>query len=415
MNFKQKMSELWKKRISLKETVSGKENEEDSPISSIMEYKERIRAHKKKVLLYTAGAAAGCVLLLVGGKILIDKWTYNGYKVVTETVQEDTISTKYTKFGDNILKYGGDEVSLLDRQGNALWNEPQTMDNPSVDICGEYCVVYDKSATVMTVFNMEGKAGSIQTGLPVVKARVASQGVVAAVLEDGETTWINVYNVNGEEIVTGKTRVDSPGYPVDLSISDDGLLMAVSYLKVEDHKPASYVAFYNFGNIGQNQMDNMVSGYTYTDTLVPDVEYMGNSRAVAFRDNGFVIYQGRQIPEESVAVEVEDEILAAFCDDSYIGMVFRDTEGESAYRMEIYNSRGKLKCTAGVDVAFDHISISKDQVLLYNTNEFAVYSMKGTCRYQGALQEGNIRSFFKIARNRYMAVLDGGIETIKLG
>lgn len=415
MNFKQKMSELWKKRISLKETVSGKENEEDSPISSIMEYKERIRAHKKKVLLYTAGAAAGCVLLLVGGKILIDKWTYNGYKVVTETVQEDTISTKYTKFGDNILKYGGDEVSLLDRQGNALWNEPQTMDNPSVDICGEYCVVYDKSATVMTVFNMEGKAGSIQTGLPVVKARVASQGVVAAVLEDGETTWINVYNVNGEEIVTGKTRVDSPGYPVDLSISDDGLLMAVSYLKVEDHKPASYVAFYNFGNIGQNQMDNMVSGYTYTDTLVPDVEYMGNSRAVAFRDNGFVIYQGRQIPEESVAVEVEDEILAVFCDDSYIGMVFRDTEGESAYRMEIYNSRGKLKCTAGVDVAFDHISISKDQVLLYNTNEFAVYSMKGTCRYQGALQEGNIRSFFKIARNRYMAVLDGGIETIKLG
>lgn len=415
MNFKQKMSELWKKRPSLKPFASQKESEGGVPVSSVMEYKDRIRAHRKKVVLCTAGAAAGCILLLAGGKILIDNWTYSGYKVVTETVQEDTISTRYTEFGDNILKYGGDEVSLLDRQGNALWNEPQTIDNPSVDICGEYCVVYDKSGTVMTVFNMEGKAGSIQTGLPIVKARVASQGVVAAVLEDGETTWINVYDADGEEIVTGKTRVDSPGYPVDLSISDSGLLMAVSYLKVEDHKPASYVAFYNFGNTGQNQMDNMVSGYTYTDTLVPDVEYMGNSRAVAFRDNGFVIYQGRQIPEETVTVKAEDEILAAFCDDSYIGVVFRDTGGESAYRMEIYNSQGKLKCTTGVDVAFDHISISKDQVLLYNNNEFAVYSLKGTCRYQGAFQEGNIRSFFKVARNRYMVVLDGGIETIKLG
>lgn len=415
MNFKQKISELWEKRPSLKQFASQKENEEPSPVSSVMEYKDRIRARRKKLLLYAGGAVAGCILLLVGGKILIDKWSYSGYEVVTETVQEDTISTRYAEFGDHILKYGGDEVSLLDRQGNALWNEPQTMDNPLVDICGEYCVVYDKSGTVMTVFNTEGKAGSIQTGLPVVKAKVASQGVVAAVLEDGETTWINVYNVDGEEIVTGKTRVDSPGYPVDLSISDDGLLMAVSYLKVEDHKPASYVAFYNFGNTGQNQMDNMVSGYTYTDTLVPDVEYMGNSRAVAFRDNGFVVYRGKQIPEESVTVESEEEILAAFCDDSYIGMVFRDTEGESAYRMEIYNSQGKLKCTAGVDVAFDHISISKDQILLYNANEFAVYSLKGTCRYQGALQEGNIRSFFKVARNRYMVVLDGGIETIKLG
>lgn len=414
MNFKQKITELWEKWLSPKQLVHQKNDEEPAPVSSVMEYKDRIRTHRKKMMMCAGGAAAGCILLLAGGKLLIDKWTYNDYEVVTESVQEDTISTRYAEFGDHILKYGGDEVSLLDRQGNALWNEPQTMDNPVIDICGEYCVVYDKNGTAMTVFNTEGKAGNIQTSLPVMKARVASQGVVAAVLEDGETTWINVYAVDGEEIVTAKTRVDSPGYPVDLSISDDGLLMAVSYLKVEDNKPASYVAFYNFGNTGQNQMDNMVSGYTYTDTLVPDVEYMGNSRAVAFRDNGFVIYQGRQIPEEQVVVETEDEILAAFCDDSYIGMVFRDTEGESDYRMEIYNSQGRLKCTAAVDVAFDHISISKDQILMYNANEFAIYSMKGTCRYQGALKEGNIRSFFKVARNRYMAVLDGGIETIKL-
>lgn len=415
MNFKQKISELWEKRTFLKQAASEKKEESAAPVSSVTEYKDRIRARRKKVLLGTAGAAVCCVLLIAGGKLIIDRWTYDSYKVVTETVQEDTISTSYTEFGDNILKYGGDEVSLLDRQGNALWNEPQILDNPSVDICGEYCVVYEKSATVMTVFNMEGKAGSIQTGLPVVKARVAGQGIVAAILEDGDTTWINVYDVDGTEIVTAKTRLDSPGYPVDLSISDNGLLMAVSYLKVEDYKPASYVAFYNFGNTGQNQMDNMVSGYTYTDTLVPDVEYMGNSTATAFRDDGFVVYQGKQIPEESVTVETEDEILAAFCDDSHIGMVFRNTQGESPYRLEIYNSRGKLKCTADVDVAFDHISISKNQILLYNTNEFAVYSMNGTCRYQGALQEGNIRGFFKVARNRYMVVLDGGTETIKLG
>lgn len=415
MKFKQKMNELWEKRPSMKLPSFRRKEEQNIPVDSVMEYKERIKLHRRKVLLAGTGIAAGCALLLIGGKILIDKWTYSDYKVVTETVQEDTISTRYTEFGDNILKYGGDEVSLLNRQGEALWNEPQTVDNPMVDICGEYCVVYDKNGTAMSVFNMEGKAGSIQTALPVLKARVAGQGVVAAILADGETTWINVYDVNGEEIVTSKTRVDSPGYPVDLSISDNGLLMAVSYLKVEENKPASYVAFYNFGSTGQNQMDNMVSGYTYTDILVPDVEYMGNSRAVAFRDNGFVIYQGRQIPEETVVVETEEEILATFSDDTYIGMVFRETGGESAYRLEVYNSRGKLKCSAGVDVAFDHIAVSKNQILLYNNNEFAVYSMKGTCRYQGTLREGNIQSFFKVSKNRYMAVLDGGFETIKLG
>lgn len=380
-----------------------------------MKIKQKMKELRgKKALLLTAGIIIVCVFLIIGGKYLMDHWTYSGYKVVTETVQEDTISTNYIEFGDNILKYGGDEVSLLSRQGEILWNEPQTIDNPMVDICGEYCVVYGKNGTTMSVFNMSGKKGSIQTGMPVLKAKVAGQGVVAAVLEDGETTWINLYDVDGEEIVTGKTRVDSPGYPVDLAISDNGLLLCVSYLKVENNKPASYVAFYNFGNTGQNQMDNMVSGYTYAGTLVPDVEYLGNSRAVAFRDDGFEIYQGKQIPEEVKTVKVEDEILAVCSDDSYIGIVCRETGKSSDYRMDIYNSRGELECSTGVDMAFDHMAISKDQILLYNNNEFAVYTTKGVCRYQGAIKEGNLQSFFRVARNRYMAVLDGGVETIKL-
>lgn len=380
-----------------------------------MKIKQKMKELRgKKALLLTAGIIIVCVFLIIGGKYLMDHWTYSGYKVVTETVQEDTISTNYIEFGDNILKYGGDEVSLLSRQGEILWNEPQTIDNPMVDICGEYCVVYGKNGTTMSVFNMFGKKGSIQTGMPVLKAKVAGQGVVAAVLEDGETTWINLYDVDGEEIVTGKTRVDSPGYPVDLAISDNGLLLCVSYLKVENNKPASYVAFYNFGNTGQNQMDNMVSGYTYAGSLVPDVEYLGNSRAVAFRDDGFEIYQGKQIPEEVKTVKVEDEILAVCSDDSYIGIVCRETGKSSDYRMDIYNSRGELECSTGVDMAFDHMAISKDQILLYNNNEFAVYTTKGVCRYQGAIKEGNLQSFFKVARNRYMAVLDGGVETIKL-
>ena len=380
-----------------------------------MKIKQKMKELRgKKALLLTAGIIIVCVFLIIGGKYLMDHWTYSGYKVVTETVQEDTISTNYIEFGDNILKYGGDEVSILSRQREILWNEPQTIDNPMVDICGEYCVVYGKNGTTMSVFNMSGKKGSIQTGMPVLKAKVAGQGVVAAVLEDGETTWINLYDVDGEEIVTGKTRVDSPGYPVDLAISDNGLLLCVSYLKVENNKPASYVAFYNFGNTGQNQMDNMVSGYTYAGTLVPDVEYLGNSRAVAFRDDGFEIYQGKQIPEEVKTVKVEDEILAVCSDDSYIGIVCRETGKSSDYRMDIYNSRGELECSTGVDMAFDHMAISKDQILLYNNNEFAVYTTKGVCRYQGAIKEGNLQSFFKVARNRYMAVLDGGVETIKL-
>lgn len=384
-----------------------------------MDIKQKIKQiweeNSKKRSYRICGVAAAVLLLAVGGKAVADNRTYNGYKVVTETVREDTLSTRYARFGENVLKYGGDDVTLLNRQGGTMWNEPHTMENPLVDICQECCVIYDKGGRKMSVFNMEGKVGEIETDLPILKARTSKQGVVAAILEDGETTWVNVYDSQGEEIVTAKTRVDSPGYPVDLSISEDGLLLAVSYLGVKDNKPSSYVAFYNFGNTGQNQMDNMVSGYTYTETLVPQVKYMGNSRAVAFRDDGFVIFRGKQIPEESQTVKVQDEILSIFCDNNYIGLVFREKGGEDPYRMEIYDAAGRLKWSSGVKVPFDHIAISQDQIILHNSNEFAIYSMNGKCRYQGPFEEGKIQSMFKIARNRYMVVMDGGIETIKLG
>lgn len=413
MNIKQRIKDIWEKRHNLKRFFVVEEREGVSPELLDGMKKRLLRCKDSKVLHFLA-AAAGCVLLICLVKYTIDNWRYQSYKVVTETVQEDTVSVRYMEFGDYILKYGGDEVSLQDRQGEAIWNEPQTMDNPTVDVCDEYCVVYDKKGTALTIFNLEGKAGSIQTSLPILKAKVASQGVTAVILEDGETTWINVYTVKGEDIVTAKTRVDSPGYPVDLSISSDGLMLAVSYLKVENNKPASYVAFYNFGNTGQNQMDNMVSGYTYSDVLVPDVEYLNDSTAVAFRDDGFVIFKGKQIPEETVTVKTEDEILAVFSNEECIGLVFRDTESDSPYRMDLYDSSGKLKHTAGLDISFDRIGISKDQIILYNNNEFAIYTLKAKCRYEGPLKEGNIQSIFKVAKNRYMAVLDGGVEMIKL-
>ncbi|MBS6194572.1 MAG: hypothetical protein KH828_03190 [Clostridiales bacterium] len=384
-----------------------------------MDIKQKIKKiwkeKSEKRIYRIGGIAAGVLLLALAGKFTADHWSYKSYEVVTELVQEDTSSVKYTRFGENLLRYGGDDVTLMNRQGEVMWNEVHSMDNPVVDICQEFCVIYDKNGSTMSVFNMEGKVGDIGTTLPILKAKTAKQGVVAAILEDGETTWVNVYDSQGEEIVTAKTRVDSPGYPIDLSLSEDGLLMAVSYLGVKDHKPSSYVAFYNFGNTGQNQMDNMVSGYTYGETLVPQVKYLDDSTAVAFRDDGFVIFRGKQIPEEAETVEVKDDILSTFCDNEYIGLVFRDQEGEEPYRLELYDTNGRLKWTAGAKVAFDHIAISQDQILLYNSSEFAVYSMNGTCRYQGGFKEGSIRSMFKVSRNRYMVVTDSGIETIKLG
>lgn len=50
-------------------------------------------------------------------------------------------------------------------------------------------------------------------------------------------------------------------------------------------------SFYNFGDSGQSEIDNIVSGYTYKDVIVPQTIYLKDGSALAFRDNGFSVYQ----------------------------------------------------------------------------------------------------------------------------
>ena len=42
--------------------------------------------------------------------------------------------------------------------------------------------------------------GAVETSMPILKARVAQSGVVAAILRDGEKTWIDFYATDGSLI-----------------------------------------------------------------------------------------------------------------------------------------------------------------------------------------------------------------------
>lgn len=53
---------------------------------------------------------------------------------------------------------------------------------------------------------------------------------------------------------------------MDVAVSDNGVMM-VTFQYVDGSKTTSYVAFYNYGDVGQNEDDRIVSGYTYENVV----------------------------------------------------------------------------------------------------------------------------------------------------
>lgn len=375
-------------------------------------YRRQLSMHKiaamKKTVLTVAVVAAAAVGLV----LFIEKRSYRTYDIIQTSEQEDIVSTKYEVMSGKILRYSPDGAALVNSEMDAYWSSLYEMQNPVADIRGDWAVIADVDGTSMKIFDKDGEAGSVTTSYSIVKARISSNGLVAAILDGGDSTWINYYDSDGSLIAENQTHVEDPGYPMDVAVSDNGEIMMVTYQFIDGSDTTSYVAFYNFGDVGQNEDDRIVSGYTYEGVVIPEIRYFDAERSVALREDGFTVYKGRQIPKESVTEKVDKEIVSTFCDDDTIGMVFKNGNKDKQYTMKVYSINGSLRFTKDFNIPYTTIKISGGNILLYNDSQICVMNSRGVEKYSGTV-DGSINNFIKIGWNRYLLVLDSGVNVIK--
>lgn len=375
---------------------------------------KKASGHKKNPAKKTAFTAIAVVAAVAAIAFYVEKRSYHTYKVLKVSEQEDVISTNYVEMDGDILRYSPDGVSLVSSNMNTLWSETYQMQNPVADVNETRAVIADKDGTTLEIYDKSGKTGTVTTSYAIIKARVSKSGLVAAILDGGDDTWINFYSTDGSLIAENQTKVDDPGYPMDVAISNDGVVMMVTYQFIEGNDTTSYVAFYNFGDVGQNEDDRIVSGYQYEGIVVPQIQYLSNDQSVALKDNGFTLYQGSQIPKEFKTVEVEQEIISTFYDDDMIGFVFKNDDKDKQYTMEVYNTAdGKLKFQQSFNIPYTTIRLSGGNIIMYNSSQMCVMNSRGVQKYMGNV-DGTIKDFFKIGWNRYLLVMDNGVDVIKL-
>ncbi|NSK37036.1 hypothetical protein HFM96_16380 [Blautia schinkii] len=369
-------------------------------------HRRRISGRGKKAITVVAVIAAVCLVFLY-----VEKRSYHSYKVLNTSEQEDVVSTQYVEMDGDILRYSPDGVSVVDSSMNTVWNETYTMQNPIADVNGSRAVIADSEGTSLYICDKKGVTGTVTTSYSIIKVRIAANGMVAAILDNDENTWINFYNSDGSLVAENLTKIDDPGYPMDVAVSDNGVMM-VTFQYVDGSKTTSYVAFYNYGDVGQNEDDRIVSGYTYENVVIPQVECISESQYIALRDDGFSAYQGNQIPKEVKTINVKQEIVSTFFDDQRIGLVFKNNSKDSEYTMEVYSMNGQLKFRKNFNVAYSTIKMSDGNIIMYNSSQICVMNSRGVQKYMGSV-DGTIRDFFKIGWNKYLMVMDNGVSTIK--
>ncbi|MGN0329720.1 MAG: DUF5711 family protein [Kineothrix sp.] len=378
-------------------------------------YIEKIRDHKLNIF-YKGAIAIG--LAAVVTVIIGVCWQNREYKesvIVSTAAVSRMEGTSYMALGSNVFSYSKDGASCMDTRGNVLWNQTYEMQNPLVDVNGSVAAIGDYNGRVIYIMDEAGKLGEITTNLPIRNLRVARNGVVAAVLDDSRITRINLYDSGGKELVNSETTMDKSGYPVDISISPNGQLLAISYFYVDSGRMKTSIAFHNFGEVGQNlSSDRFVSGYDYQGTAVPLIRFMNESTAFAVADDRLMFFSGSQKPVSAAEKLLDEKIQSVFYNDSYVGLVFLNTEGEEKYRMDIYNTRGSLVVSKSFDMEYADIIFHRDSFIIYNGNEYSINNMHGTERFRDQFDE-LIYLFMPMERNnRYLLLTQDAMKIMTI-
>jgi hypothetical protein len=377
-------------------------------------YREKIKSHK-----FTIFYRVILVLVLIAAVIaaMVVQWEN---KVYTENVVVSSVETAITQdavlrqFSGYLLSYSKDGASCMDTKGNAVWNQTFEMQNPMIDICQNMVAIGDYNGRTIYVMDTSGLVGSISTTKPIRNLCVSSNGVVAVVLDDTDVTWIYLYDDQGNELVHFRTTMEESGYPVSVSISPNGELVCVSYLFVDSGQMKTSVAFYNFGEVGQNNTDNYVSGYDYLDTIVPFTRFLDNKSVFAVSDDRIMFYSGSQKPVSAAENLISDDVQSIYYGDEYIGLVFNNTEGSSRYLLNVYHKSGSLAQQIAFDTDYTDILFYKEQIIIYNETECCIYNTNGVQKYEGTFSK-SARVLIPLDRSyTYMVVTPDSVDTIEL-
>ena len=319
---------------------------------------------------------------------------------------------------------------------------------------GEYVAITDIGNNSYALYNTSKKIGNFTTDYPITDIQVATQGLVAVVLEHEKVNYIVAFDRTGSKYIEIKTSINKNGYPLAIAMSDDGKKLVVSYITINQGTVENSLTFYNFDDVGKNEVDRQVGYKKFTGQLFPRLEFLSNDTLCAFGDSRFVIYSMKQKPKEIINKKVKDEIKSVFYNSSYVGYVSRGkhtiepteqatseaeqpvdkteqaaqvteqavvpTEGAAngrssvKYVLKAFNLKGKQILTEDIDFNYTNIHSTDKEIILLSSEQCRIIKYNGFVKFKQNFNNELVDFFPSNRNNHYVLITRDATQMIHL-
>ncbi len=378
----------------------------------LQEKKLQLAKHRKKILVFFLCLVVGILLLFI-----YNLRRYDDYDAKESYDRVDSSATHYLDYQGNILKYSRDGAFYTAYNGELIWNYTYEMSNPKSDVCDNYVLIYDLHGTQAAILSNNGFVKSIKTSMPIVDAAVASQGTIAILMQDGETGYVQLINADGDILASGELHTKNSGYPMAIALSSTAERLMVSQLDIKDGSVKTTLAFYDFGSVGKDKIDNVIATYSFADQIFPEIAYVDGDKAIAFGDTEVVTFNGNSKASIEKEVFLDGTIEKVFYDDKYWGVICQTTDenGEYINQMSVYTMAGMRRMQKTIDFSCTNVEfLSNHEILLTDYTEVELYTLAGIKKFSYEFNENIYKIIPQDSARRYVFIEDGKTEVVRI-
>lgn len=379
------------------------------------ELNKQKKQKRKKISLTVVIALIAVCVLIIGIVVYNSKFKpYSGYEVAGTTELSNTTGSSYLSYKTGVVKISRDGIEAMNSEGKALWNVSYNMKDPIAAVCGNYVAVADRGGTTLIIINGHGEANTITTLYSIEQVEVALQGVTAVLTSDSQENYIDLYSFDSQSsLVTMNTNTNKHGFPVDIALSMDGTKLITSYIATDGDAIKNWVTFYSFTDYGENLSDNTAGSVSF-ENIIPEIKFLTNDLICIYKDNGFILYSMKELPEVVDIQDINGEIESTFTNSSFIGFVVRGTESDNSKKLVLYDYSGKKQLEQEIQVSYDKVTMTEDLIVFYSPLTSDLYNLKGKHLFSSTFSK-NVNYIFPTDKSNYLLyVSDTAMERIKL-
>ena len=370
-----------------------------------------LRARKINLMKKTFFLSLAVLLLLIAGIFYITGKTYSRMEVLDIYEDDGDMGEKYVWMDHGILKYSRDGATYISQSGKEQWNVSYQIKDPVVSVKKGTAAVADHLGKEIHIFSKEGQIGEIKTDFSIEKIAVSSQGIVSAILKDNTSAKIVCYDTQGNVLVEHQTSPAGTGYPMDLELSDDGNILLVSYLKVNNSKITSEIAYYNFEEKKGNDKKIESQKDEYKNKIIPFVTFFDGKSSAVVMDGQAVFYHFEKELSINKKIKFEGEIRSVFSDDQYLGIVVK---GKDKLEVQLFDKKGKQVLLEEMKREYREAEIQDGKIIMYDHKNCEIITKSGVHKFKGEFEKNIMGVFPASGFHKYLIATVNGIEKVRL-